>query len=118
MNKKDFIKKFPDVKVQQFETIKILGKKDIMNIVEDAMTSLNMGLICYQSVGRKITCFTSDKMKFALEKMVKGAKLTDPNTDEIGVVISDKPFLMCGEYCVNIDFPSTSGAYSCEYFID
>ncbi len=118
MIKKDFIKKFPDVKVQQFDTVKILCKQDIMNIVEDAMTSLSMGLIYYQSSGRKITCFTSDKMKAALDKMVKGAKLTDPNTGEEGVITSDKPFLMCGEYCVNIDFPSTSGAYSCEYFID
>ena len=53
----------------------------------------------------------------ALDKMVKGAKLTDPNTNEEGTVTSDKPFLMGGEYCVNVDFPSDSGAYSCEYFI-
>ena len=39
MIKKDFIKKFPDVKVQQFETFNILSKKEIMNIVEQAMTS-------------------------------------------------------------------------------
>lgn len=50
--------------------------------------------------------------------MVKGAKLTVPNTNEEGTVTSDKPFLMGGEYCVNVDFPSDSGAYSCEYFID
>lgn len=117
MTKKDFIKKFPDVKVQQFETFNILSKKEIMNIIEQAMTSLNMGLIYYHSSGKKITCFTSDKMKAALDKMVKGAKLTDPNTNEEGTVTSDKPFLMGGEYCVNVDFPSDSGAYSCEYFI-
>ena len=79
MTKKDFIKKFPEVKVQPFETFTILSKMD---------------------------------------KMVKGAKLTDPNTNEEGTVTSDKPFLMGGEYCVNVDFPSDSGAYSCEYFID
>lgn len=118
MTKKDFIKKFPDVKIQKFETIEILCKQDIMNTVEEAMNSLNMGLIYYESRGHWITCFTSDKMRAALDKMVKGAKLADPNTGEVGVVTSDKPYLMCGEYCVNIDFPSNSGAYSCEYFID
>lgn len=118
MTRKDFIKKFPDVKVQQFETFKVLSKQDIMNTVEEAMSSLDMGLIYYQSSGKKITCFTSDKMKVELDKMMAGNTLVDPITGELGVITSDKPFLICGEYCVNIDFPSTSGAYSCEYFID
>lgn len=38
MEKQHFIKKFPDVKVQQFETCKILSKRDIMKIVEEAMS--------------------------------------------------------------------------------
>lgn len=118
MTKNDFKKKFPDVKVQRFELKQVLSKQQIMDIVNEAMTSLNMGLIYYESRGRNITCFTSAKMKAALDNMVKGAKLTDPNTGEEGIITSDTPFLMCGEYCVNIDFPSASGAYSCEYFID
>lgn len=118
MVKEDFIEKFPDVKVQKFETNVVLSAADAEKVVNEAMTSLGMGLIKVERRGRWITCFTSDKMKTALDKMVKGAKLTDPNTGEEGVITSDKPFLMCGEYCVNIDFPSTSGAYSCEYFID
>lgn len=118
MKKQDFIKKFPDVKVQQFETYKILSKRDIMKIVEEAMSSLNMGLIAYESSGKKIKCYTSDKMKAALDKLVKGAKVLDPNTLEEGIITSDKPFLMCGEFCVDVNFPSSSGAYSCEYLIN
>lgn len=118
MTKEDFIKKFPDVKVQQFETAVIFSHREVEETVDAACTSLGFGLIYVERQGRKITCFTSAKMKVALDKMVKGAKLTDPNTNEEGTVTSDKPFLMGGEYCVNVDFPSDSGAYSCEYFID
>ena len=118
MVKEDFVDKFPDVKIQQFETKVVLSHSEVIKLVEEAMTSLGMGLIHMERRGRKITCFTSDKMKNALENMIKGAKVVDPNTHEEGTITSDKPFLMSGEYCVNIDFPSDSGAYSCEYFID
>ena len=118
MNKNDFKKKFPDVKVQRFELKQVLSKQQIMDIVNEAMTSLNMGLIYYESRGRNITCFTSAKMKAALDKMVQGVKVIDPNTGDEGVITSDKPYLMCGEFCINVDFPSDSGSYSCEYFID
>ena len=90
-----------------------------MKIVEEAMSSLSMGLIAYESSGKKIKCYTSDKMKAALDKLVKGAKVIDPNTHEEGIITSDKPFLMCGVVlCRLLSFPSSSGAYSCEYFID
>lgn len=118
MVKEDFIEKFPDVKVQKLETTVVLSASEAEKVVYDAMASLGMGLIHVERRGRCITCFTSDKMKSALDKMVKGAKLLDPNTNEEGTITSDKPFLMGGEYCVNVDFPSDSGAYSCEYFID
>lgn len=118
MTKKDFIKKFPDIKVQQFETEYVLSKHEIMDIVEQATKSMNMGLVYYEHRGCSITVFTSDKMKAELAKMVLGFQVTDPNTNEEGIITSDKPFLMGGEYCVNIDFLSDSGAYSCEYFID
>lgn len=117
MKKDDFLDKFPDVKEQVFELNKILSHQEIMDIVEQAMSSMEMGLVYYQSQGRKITCFTSDKMKDALDKMVKGAKIVDPNTGEEGTITSEKPFLICGEYSINVDFKSESGAYSCEYFI-
>lgn len=118
MNKNDFKKKFPDVKVQRFELKQVLSKQQIMDIVNEAMTSLNMGLIYYESRGRNITCFTSAKMKAALDKMVQGVKVIDPNTGDEGVITSDKPYLMCGEFCINVDFPGDSGSYSCEFFVD
>ena len=41
MTKQDFIKKFPDIKVQQFETETILSKQEIMDVVEQATQSMN-----------------------------------------------------------------------------
>lgn len=118
MTKKDFIKKFPDVKVQTFETKTVLSRREKEKIIEQAMASLQMGLICYESSGKKITCYTSDKMKDALDKMVKGFTVIEPNTGEEGIVISDKPFINCGEYCIRVEFPGEDFIYSCEYFID
>lgn len=40
MTKIDFIKKFPDVKVQQFETDTILSKQEIMDMVKQFTNSL------------------------------------------------------------------------------
>lgn len=84
MTKEDFIKKFPDIKVQQFETETILSKQEIMDIVEQATQSMDMGLVYYEHCGCDITVFTSDKMKAELAKMVPGYKVTDPNTGEVG----------------------------------
>lgn len=117
MKKDDFLDKFPDVKKYVLVHHKVLNHIEIKDFVEQMMSLMNTGLIFYQSQGRKITCFTSDKMKDALDKMVKGAKVVDPNTGEEGTITSEKPFLICGEYSINVDFKSESGAYSCEYFI-
>lgn len=118
MVKEDFIEKFPDVKVQKFETKTVLCRAEALKLVKEAMDSLGMGLIMMERSGRWITCFTSVKMKNALDKMVKGAKLIDPNTGDCGIIVSDKPFIMSGEFCVEVEFPENSGVYSCEYFID
>ena len=42
MTKEDFIKKLPDIKVQQFETETILSKQEIMDIVEQVTQSMDM----------------------------------------------------------------------------
>ena len=47
MTKEDFIKKFPDIKVQQFETETILSKQVSMDIFEQATKSFDMGLVYY-----------------------------------------------------------------------
>ena len=72
MTKEDFIKKLPDIKVQQFETETILSKQEIMDIVEQVTQSMDMGLVYYEHCGCNITVFTSDKMKAELAKMVPG----------------------------------------------
>ena len=100
MTKKDFIKKFPDVKVQQFET----------------KTILDMGLIYYEQCGCNVTVFTSDKMKSELNKMKPGYQVTDPNTGEVGTIISDR-FIVCGNYCVRVKFPSGEDVYDCDFFV-
>lgn len=110
MTKQDFIKKFPDIKVQQFETETILSKQEIMDIVEQATKSMDMGLGYYEHSGCNITVFTSDKMKAELAKMVPGFQVIDPNTGETGTVVSDK-FIVCGNYCVRVEFPSGSSAF-------
>ena len=49
MTKEDFIKKFPDIKVQQFETETILSKQEIMDIVEQATRSI---IVTGKQIGR------------------------------------------------------------------
>lgn len=55
MTKEDFIKKLPDIKVQQFETETILSKQEIMDIVEQVTQSMDMGLVYYEHCGCNIT---------------------------------------------------------------
>lgn len=117
MTKEDFIKKFPDIKVQQFETETILSKQEIMDIVEQATKSMDMGLVYYEHCGCNIIVFTSDKMKAELAKMVPGYQVKEPNTEEVGIVVSDK-FIVCGNYCVRVKFPSGEDVYDCDYFIE
>ena len=45
MVKEDFVDKFPDVKIQQFETKVVLSHSEVIKLVEEAMTSLGMGLL-------------------------------------------------------------------------
>lgn len=117
MTKQDFLKKFPDVQVQQFQTKTVLSKQEIMDIVEQAVKSMDMGLVYYEHCGCDITVFTSDKMKAELDKMVTGCRVTDPNTGETGTVVSDK-FIVCGNYCVRVKFPSGEDVYDCDFFME
>lgn len=87
-----------------------------MDIVEQATKSMDMGLVYYEHSGCNITVFTSDKMKAELAKMVPGFQVTDPNTGETGTVVSDK-FIVCGNYCVRVEFPSGSDVYDCDFFV-
>lgn len=117
MIKEDFIKKFPDIKVQQFETDTILSKQEIMDIVEQATKSMDMGLVYYEHCGCSITVFTSDKMKAELAKMLPGYQVKDPNTGETGTIVSEK-FIVCGNYCVRVVFPSGEDVYDRDFFVE
>lgn len=82
MTKQDFIKKFPDVKVQQFETDTVLSKQEIKEMVKQFTNSLDMGLIYYEQCGCNVTVFTSDKMKSELNKMKPGYQVTEERRKE------------------------------------
>ena len=56
-------------------------------------------------------------MKAELAKMMPGYQVTDPNTGEVDTVISDK-YIVCGNYCVRVKFPSGEDVYDCDFFIN
>lgn len=119
VTKNTFKKKFPDVKVQRLETKVVFSKKEVEKTVVDMCNMCRFGLLYFEAAGKKITIYTSDKMKEELSKMTDGAELTDPNTGQRVKVISRAPFLVGGEYCIRVQFPNSSNdVYSCEYFID
>ena len=83
MTKQDFIKKFPDVKVQQFETDTVLSKQEIKEMVKQFTNSLDMGLIYYEQCGCNVTVLTSDKMKSELNKMKPGYQVTEERSEPL-----------------------------------
>lgn len=119
VTKNTFKKKFPDVKVQRLETKVVFSKREIEKTVVDMCNMCGFGLLYYESSGKKITVYTSDKMKEGMRKMIDGAELTDPNTGRHVKVVSREPFIVGGEYCIRVQFTDDSNdVYSCEYFID
>lgn len=113
MTKQDFIKKFPDVKVQQFETDTVLSKQEIKEMVKQFTNSLDMGLIYYEQCGCNVTVFTSDKMKSELNKMKPGYQVTEERSEPLYLT----RFIVCGNYCVRVKFPSGEDVYDCDFFV-
>ena len=119
VTKNTFKKKFPDVKVQKLETKVVFSNREVEKAVIGMCNMCGFGLLYYESTGKKITVYTSDKMKEEFGKMTDGAELTDPNTGQNVKVISREPFIVGGEYCIRVQFPDGSNdVYSCEFFID
>lgn len=119
ISKSTFKKKFPDVKVQRLETLGVLSKKRVEEIVIQMCQTMEFGLIYYEYCRKWITVYTSNKMKKQLASMQINAELMDKNTGEKVTVISENPFLVCGEYCVRVMFPNgKTDVYSCEYFVE
>lgn len=120
VTKNTFKKKFPDVKVQRLETKTVLSKREIEKIVINMCNLCGFGLLYFESSGKKITVYTSEKMKKELENMKKGAELKVHTEDgKPMIVISDEPFIIGGEYCIRIQLPNgTEDVFSCEFCID
>lgn len=118
VTKNTFKKKFPDVKVQKLETECVFSKSEVNKVVIDMCTMCGFGLIYFEYNRKIITVYTSEKMKRALDGMCKGEVLLDENTGQLVKIISDKPFIVGGEYCIRILFPNgEEDIYCCEYFI-
>lgn len=119
VTKNTFKNKFPDVKIQRLETKVVFSKREVEKTVVDMCNMCGLGLLYYESSGKKITVYTSEKMKQELDLMIVGAELTDKNTGEKVRVVSDEPFIVGGEYCIRIQYPGGSeDVFSCEFFVD
>ena len=117
MNKKDFQKKFPDVKLQELETKVVLSRAQVQDCVIGLIRSLDTGLLYYDYSCKTIRVFTSDKIKAEIDKMTPGYQVVHPHTGKVGKIISYEPFIICGQMCVTVDFESKKDAYDCEFFI-
>lgn len=118
VSKKTFKKKFPDVKVQKLETDCVFSKNEVNKAVIDMCTMCGFGLIYFEYNRKIITVYTSEKMKHALDNMREGNLLLDENTGGLVKIMSDKPFIVGGEYCIRVKFTNgKEDIYSCEYFI-
>ncbi len=112
----DFKKKFPDIHVQLLETNKVLSRAEIEDTVKQFMKLFDSGLVAYESRGRNIKVFTSDKMKHGLEKLKPGCEVTHPLDGRKGIVMGEVA-LVCGTPCIRVEFDGKSDMYDCETFI-
>lgn len=117
MNKNDFKKKFPDVKLQQLTTEYVFSRAKVEETVLKLVQGLDTGLVYYEYVGRVIKVFTSDIFKHRLESMKKGDNVLHPRRGVIGTVVSDEPFIICGALCLRVDFEGETDAYDCDFFM-
>ena len=110
VTKTTFKKKFPDVKVQKLQTSVVFSRQQVEETVLKMCNSLGTGWI---------TVYTSEKMKKALDSMKPGSEVFHEHFGAYGKVMSDKPFVICGELCIRVDFGGIpeSGAYSCVCFV-
>ena len=113
----DFKKKFPDVHVQQLETKAVLSREEIEDTVKQFMQWFGSGLVAYESRGRDIKVFTSNKMKREMEKLKPGCEVTHPLDGRKGIVTGEVT-LICGTPCIRVEFDGKSDMYDCAMFID
>ncbi len=119
VTKTTFKKKFPDVKVQKLQTSVVFSRQQVEETVLKMCDSLGTGLLYYNYSNRWITVYTSEKMKKALGSMKSGSEVFHEHYGVYGKVMSDKPFVICGELCIRVDFGGMpeNGVYSCVCFV-
>ena len=119
VTKTTFKKKFPDVKVQKLQTSVVFSRQQVEETVLKMCDSLGTGLLYYNYANRWITVYTSEKMKTALDSMKPGSEVFHEHYGVYGKVMSDKPFVICGELCIRVDFGGLpeNGVYSCVCFV-
>ena len=119
VTKTTFKKKFPDVKVQKLQTEVVFSRKHVEDAVLQMCGMMGLGLLYYSYSNKWITVYTSDKMKKALDSMKPGTEVFHEHYGVYGKVISEEPFIICGELCIRVDFGGMleSGVYSCTCFL-
>lgn len=113
----DILKTFPDSFKLEFETDVVENKQQIFSRITSICDATNTGLIYYYSHGKKVIAFFSRKMKLHLARMIKGAKVQDPLTGDSWTVVSDKPYIVGGSYCIKVDQGGFCDVFACETFI-
>lgn len=115
VTKTTFKKKFPDVKVQKLQTEVVFSRKHVEDAVLQMCGMMGLGLLYYSYSNKWITVYTSEKMKKALDSMKPGTEINGV----YGKVISEEPFIICGELCIRVDFGGVpeGGTYSCISFV-
>lgn len=116
MDTKYFLKKFPDLRVQMADTVHVEPRKSVEEKVMKIVEVMGTGLVWYYYSNRRITIYTSMKMKEWLQQVKVGGMLVDPNTGKQCTVISE-PYILCGSLCIGVDFSGYPEAYDCSYFI-
>lgn len=119
VTKATFKKQFPDIAIQKLKTSVVFSRQKVEDTVLQMCDSLGVGLLYYRYSNRWITVYSSKKMKDSLDQMVLGADVYHTQYKVYGKVTSEKPFVICGELCILVDFGDTpsSGAYSCIDFV-
>jgi hypothetical protein len=117
MNKENFRKKFPDIKLQQLTTAFVFSRAKVEETVLKLVEGLDTGLLYYEYDSKTIKVFTSDTFQTRLESMKQGDSVVLPNLGFKGTVMSEKPFLICGSLCIRVDFDGDVDAYDCGLFM-
>lgn len=115
MKKSDFIFLYPDVCEWVITFQQGTDKREIEQDIICMCNANKIGMLAYHKYGEMVTVYTSDKFLQFQKRMVRGASLVDLNGDK-HTVISEEPFVCCGEYCIRTECNGNSDIYPCTFF--